>query len=146
MSVKVKVESYKPEFLAAAKKAVNRAMGDIGKRAVTHAQDITPVDTGRLKNSIAYATIRRQERTYTFKWTNKDKETVKETSEIGGGVPFGTVVIGSNVEYAEAIEEGRQGAGGYHMLRDALADHGDEYERILKASLIAGLEDFEETP
>lgn len=69
----------------------------------------TPVDTGRLRNSMAYATSR----------DNK------------------TVYVGSNVEYAPVVEDGAQGRSGAHMLRNAVMDVEDFAEDFLQFALEA---------
>lgn len=76
----------------------------------------TPVDTGRLRNSMAYA-------------TSEDNK---------------TVYVGTNVEYAIYVEEGSSRADygfgkgvGAHMLRNAVMDVQDDSE----AFLIQALED-----
>ena len=66
------------------------ALSAVGEKAEGHAKDGCPVDTGRLKNSISYATI----------------------DKVGGGdspkapVKEGEVVIGTNVDYAVYVEHG----------------------------------------
>ena len=49
-------------------------------------------------------------------------------------VPDGVVVIGTNVEYAEAQEYGdfNHTVGGKHFLKNAATAHGAEYKRITK--------------
>lgn len=138
--VKVTVESNRDEYNRALVQAVQQALSAIGRKAATHAKKGTPVDTGRLRNSITWATAKRQGMPYTY----SDKNGKKYADAIGSGVDARTVVIGSNVEYAEKIEEGGQGYGGKHMLRNAVANHKDEYRDILKTSLEArGITDFD---
>lgn len=74
----------------------------------------TPVDTGRLRNSMDYA-------------TDADNK---------------TVYVGTNVEYALDVEEGKPninygfGKGvGAHMLRNAVMDVKDDSEAFLKRVL-----------
>ncbi len=54
MSVQFKDNSR--EVKAALSSATKRGLEAIGLAAEGHAKDITPVDTGRLRNSIAHAT------------------------------------------------------------------------------------------
>ena len=75
----------------------------IGQKAEGYAKDDTPVDTGRLRNSIS----------------NK--------------VDGNSVYIGTNVEYAPYVEfndSAHHETGKAHFLRDAATTHGDEYKRI----------------
>lgn len=69
----------------------------------------TPVDTGRLARSMDYA-------------TTKDNK---------------TVAVGTNVEYAEFVEEGAQGRSGARMLRNAIVDVQDFAVEWLKFVLEA---------
>ena len=64
----------------------------------------TPVDTGRLRNSMAHSAARDHR----------------------------TVYVGTNVEYAEPVEEGARGRSGAHMLRNAVMDEKDHATEFLK--------------
>lgn len=94
-----------PECLWALEKAKEQALWAIGARAETHAKSITPVDTGRLRNSIAHA----------------------ETDD--------STYIGTNVEYAPYVEFGTQRTLAHHMLKRAATEHGEEYKAIVKAAM-----------
>lgn len=93
------------EVLEALAKAKKRGLEAIGITAEGHAKKITPVDTGRLRNSIGHAT---------------DDE---------------AAYIGSNVEYAPYVELGSRGREGKHMLQRAATEHADEYKRIMEDAL-----------
>lgn len=103
MSVQFKDNSR--EVKAALERAKKRGLEAIGLAAEGHAKDITPVDTGRLRNSIAHAT--------------------DDTS----------AYIGTNVEYAPYVELGAQGRKPVHMLKRAATEHTAEYKRLMKESL-----------
>ena len=90
------------EVLAALKMAKKRGLEAIGLTAEGHAKKETPVDTGRLRNSISHAT---------------DDE---------------AAYIGTNVEYAPYVELGARGRQGKHMLQRAATEHTDEYKRIME--------------
>lgn len=94
-----------PEFLKALDGAIDHALWAIGARAETHAKAVTPVDTGRLRNSIAHA----------------------ETDD--------ATYIGTNVEYAPYIEFGTRRNHAHHMLKRAATEHGEEYKAIVKAAM-----------
>lgn len=81
------------------------ALEAIGMTAESYAKKDTPVDTGRLRNSIAHAT--------------------DENS----------AYIGTNVEYAPYIELGARGRHAYHMLGNAATNHSEEYKRLVKDAL-----------
>lgn len=93
------------EVVKGLEKAIARGLEAIGLTAEGHAKEITPVDTGRLRNSIAHAT---------------DDE---------------AAYIGTNVEYAPYVEVGSRGRDGKHMLQRAATKHTDEYKRLLEDSM-----------
>lgn len=71
--MKVDYKDYSKEVLAAMEKGIKNGLEAIGLTAETYAKNATPVDTGRLRNSISHET---------------DKE---------------AVYIGTNVEYAAFV-------------------------------------------
>ena len=93
------------EVLAALEMAKKRGLEAIGLTAEGHAKKETPVDTGRLRNSISHAT---------------DDE---------------AAYIGTNVEYAPYVELGARGRKGVHMLQRAATEHTDEYKRIMEDAM-----------
>lgn len=93
------------EVLSAMEKAVNRGLEAVGLAAEGHAKKNTPVDTGRLRNSISHAVDDR------------------------------AAYIGTNVEYAPYIELGSRGRDGKHMLQRAATEHTAEYKRLLEDSM-----------
>ena len=93
------------EVLAALKRAKKRGLEAIGLTAEVYAKRETPVDTGRLRNSISHAT---------------DDE---------------AAYIGTNVEYAPYVELGARGRQGVHMLQRAATEHTDEYKQIMEDAL-----------
>lgn len=93
------------EVLSALEKAIERGLEAIGLTAEGHAKKETPVDTGRLRNSISHAT---------------DKE---------------AAYIGTNVEYAPYVELGSRGRDGKHMLKRAATEHTAEYKKLMEESM-----------
>ena len=93
------------EVISALERAKKRGLEAIGLSAEGHAKMITPVDTGRLRNSISHAT---------------DDE---------------AAYIGTNVEYAPYVELGARGRQGAHMLQRAATEHADEYKQIMEDAL-----------
>jgi phage gpG-like protein len=96
------------EFLSLFASAKERGLEAIGMTAERHAKKLTPVDTGRLRNSIAHA--------------------------VDGDAAY----IGTNVEYAPYVELGAQGREPVHMLQKAASEHSSEYKRLMEASLKNG--------
>ena len=122
------LKSNRKEVLRSSEEAVERGLAAIGMRAVTYThrpkeRGGTPVDTGRLRNSIAWATA--------------SQGGGGTDAPLGGGADDRTVIIGTNVEYGEIVEEGTSKRKPAHMLRNALADGSDEYARIMEAALKA---------
>ena len=123
-----KLKSNRKEVLRGSEEAVERGLAAIGMRAVTYThrpneRGGTPVDTGRLRNSIAWATA--------------SQGGGGTDAPSGGGADDRTVIIGTNVEYGETVEEGTSKRKPAHMLRNALTDGSDEYARIMEAALKA---------
>lgn len=93
------------EVLAALERAKRRGLEAIGLTAEGHAKRITPVDTGRLRNSISHAT---------------DDD---------------SAYIGTNVEYAPYVETGSPTIKAHHMLQKAATEHTDEYKQLMEDSM-----------
>ena len=93
------------EVIAALKNAKKRGLEAIGLTAEGYAKKDTPVDTGRLRNSMAHA------------------------------VEDDAAFIGTNVEYAVFVEAGARGRQGVHMLQRAASEHADEYKQLMEDSM-----------
>lgn len=109
--VSVQITDKSPEILAAMRQQAILGLKAIGQEAEGYAKEDCPVDTGRLRNSIANKVI--------------DAEMA--------------VYIGSNVEYAPYVEYGdyNHTTGKNHFLLNAAADHGDHYKAVMEAALKA---------
>lgn len=127
--IDIQITDNSGEILKALESKKKAALEGVGIQAEGFAKRLTPVDTGRLRNSITHA------------------------------VRGDDVYIGSNVEYAVWIElgsgiyasdgKGRQSPWGYydrngkyhvtrgmkphHMLKKAASEHTEEYKRIIEA-------------
>ncbi len=106
----------------------------VGRQAEMHAKEQCPVDTGRLRNSITYATEGHESFTHNY----EDNEGNAYSYNVGATSEKGDVYIGTNVEYAE--EQETNGAiphrvGNAHFLRNAATNHNDEYKNIVRAGL-----------
>lgn len=104
MSVEVRednVDLAKSEIRAAYARALER----IGMQAEGYAQDLCPVDTGNLRNSITHTT--------------------------DGTAAY----IGTNVEYAPYVELGTRRAAAQPFLKPAGTDHRGTYANIVKDEL-----------
>lgn len=107
----VTITSHADEIKKLTDSQVDAILTAIGFQAETYAKENCPVDTGRLRNSITHET------------------------------DSNAVYIGSNVEYAPAVElkDMRHTTGKAHFLRDALQDHASEYENIIEQGLKSAL-------
>lgn len=129
------------EVLAALERAKNRWLEAVGLAAEGHAKKkITKakaVDTGRLRNSITYALAGEEAhiKSYRADKGGKDRETYTYDGTADGKKGSG-VYIGTNVEYAPGIELGtHRSAGAVHFLQDAVANHTDEYKKLMEDSM-----------
>lgn len=119
------------EVLAAFDMQVKRGLKAIGEAAVGYAAENAPVLTGRLRNSITYATEE-----YGGKGGYSDNQGNSYSDATAKGTPEKySVYIGSNVEYAAAKEFGHGSYGGRHFLKNAAANHSAEYKNIMETSL-----------
>lgn len=94
------------EVLSALEKAIQNGLTAIGMTAEGHAKKETPVDTGRLRNSITHAIDTDEQAAY----------------------------IGTNVEYAPYVELGTVKMQARPFLRPAATEHSEEYKRIMEAA------------
>lgn len=97
------------QVVKAIESSIESALEEIGLSAERFAKTETPVDTGRLRNSITHAIDSGEDAVY----------------------------VGTNVEYAPYVELGtwRTGYKGVQMLTHAAQNHGDHYRSILKKHL-----------
>lgn len=87
--------------------ALVRALEKIGWLAEGYAKRLCPVDTGRLRNSIAHKVDEGEKAVY----------------------------IGTGVEYAPYVELGARGRKERPYLRPAARDHMDEYTKVVEKEL-----------
>ena len=128
---------YHEDFDEAKRKmslAVQQCLEIVGQSAVTFARDLTPVDTGRLKNSMTFVT---RESTGGHTYSDDHGKTYDGTLSVGADV--GEVWFGTNVEYANYIENGTSKRGGKHMIKRAVDDHKSYYKAIMERYLASAL-------
>lgn len=106
MSVTIKDNTQ--QVLSALEKAKKQGLEAIGMTAEGHAKENTPVDTGRLRNSITHTT------------------------------DSNAAYIGTNVEYAPYVELGARGRKPVRMLTRAATEHKAEYKQIMENALKNG--------
>ena len=128
--MKVDYKDYSKEVLAALEKGKRNALTAIGATAETHTKDNIKadglVDTGRLRNSITFATG-----DYSGIGTYSDNEKKKYSDAKARNTPKDDeVAIGTNVEYAAYTELGTQHITAHHYLKRAVTEHQDEYKEL----------------
>ena len=117
------------------------ALEACGLQAERYAKMLCPVDTGLLRNSITHALAGKAPATKSYKADKPDKNGVIKSGTYKGKTPKQgnehSVYIGSNVEYAIAVEYGdkRHDTGKKHFLTDAATNHDDQYKEIMKLAL-----------
>lgn len=144
--IEIKVTDNSAKVESALDSQIEQALIAMGMTAETYAKlpiavgGNMPVDTGRLKNSITYAIAGKGANDPTYQ-PDKQVEDDKLTKPYVGNAPQDpngkprSVYIGSNVEYAEAVEEGTSGRKARHFLRHAITDHIDKYKELAEAAL-----------
>ena len=118
------------QILSALEKGKRNALTAIGATAETHTKEnITAdklVDTGRLRNSITYATG-----DYLGVGTYTDNKKKKYSDAKARNTPKDDEVgIGTNVEYAAYTELGTKHITAHHYLKRAVTEHQDEYKKL----------------
>lgn len=130
----INIISHKDEVLNELSRKINLALNAIGAKAEEYAKKDCPVDTGRLRNSITYAT-----NTYAGTGSYTDKNGNHYNDATGFSTPSeGEVYIGTNVEYAKIVEyndRANHPSGKAHFLRDSATTHGKEYKKIVQQIL-----------
>lgn len=131
-------EDNSEEILEEMKRKVALALEAIGGEAEKYAKEGCPVDTGRLRNSITFATETAQGTPNTGGFTTKNGGQPQQASTSDyakhGTPEKNTVYVGTNVEYAPEQEYyGRR----KHFLKNALTMHSDRYKKITEAALKA---------
>ena len=135
--VSITIDDHSKEVIDAMKKQVQLGLNSIGQMAEDYAKGDSPVDTGRMRNSITYATADYHSDGNTNK-TIKGMEDAKPEDYATHATPEEkTLYLGTNVEYAEAQEltDMSHKVGKPHFLRDAISTHDEKYKSTMKAAL-----------
>lgn len=128
----VKFTDNSDEVLNALEDAVGRALEAIGIQAESHAKanltEAGRVDTGRLRNSITHQVGGNAGFSYNY----SDDRGNNFSQKVGSTHDNNSVYIGTNVEYAPYIEDGTSKITPTHYLKNAAANHAEEYKQITK--------------
>ena len=142
MKFTIRVENNSQLVISELEKATERALYAIGVKAVEGSvdaisgrYDIDPaVDTGRLRASISFITPTQKGDSGQPKPAN-----AQAGDELTGTAEQNSVVVGSNVEYAEYVHDGTSKMAGRPFLREGIDKTKDEMqeqaEKIFKGQL-----------
>lgn len=112
------------EYIAGAvHRALAEALDEIGQRIQRRAQELCPVDTGRLRNSI----------TYRLGGAGGHFGFPGAGESVGSGDL--QISVGSDVPYATYVEEGTRYMAARPFLRPAAVSHTGEYREIVRRHL-----------
>lgn len=133
------IKDYSADILRELAEAVETGMMAIGEKAVGHAEKGCPVDTGLLRNSITYGLDGQKAQIQLYKADRGDGRGSYSGTFAQATKGQRVLYVGSNVHYAEAVEtlDRQHKVGGAHFLKNAMANHTDEYKNTLKAALEA---------
>lgn len=126
----VKIKDNSKKVLDLFEKATQNALTAIGMEAETFVKQDPemPVDTGRARNSVTWATKKQENKSFSYKDDNGNIFSDK----IGSGAEEKSVYIGSNVEYLLFIEEGGRNMRARHVLKNAVTQHTARYKELAK--------------
>lgn len=127
MALTVKVEDHSGEVLEELDEKVLAALEACGLAAEGYAKRLCPVDTGRLRGSITYATQKAH--------GDGQEPATPEDYEPQGTPEKGSVYIGTNVEYGPAIELGTSRQKAQPFLKPAIANNTGKYKQIFEQYL-----------
>lgn len=131
----LKINNHKAEVLQELDEKIERALTTVGIEWQANSSILSPVVTGRLAASINYATKGGKGSPNNSMLQNGAEQKSNDYS------PHGTpnkhsVVVGTNVEYAERIEEGGAKEPQHsHFLRRGFTNHTRQYKKILEEEL-----------
>ena len=139
----VKFDDNSRIFLEDEREAVDRALYAIGVKGVEGATDAisgaynvaAAIDTGRLKASISFITQMGDMNVVPegmVRCENKEVANSEPGDKLSGTAEKNSVVIGSNVEYAEYVHDGTSRMDGRPFLREGIDRTKGDMERQVK--------------
>lgn len=136
---------YSDEIMEKIEAGIEKGLQAVGMQAESHAKELLTeydtkygkgIDTGRLRNSITFATQAKSGTVYNYH--DDDGNTYSET--IGNIDDDHEVYIGTAVEYAPYVEFGHHSWAGIKFLHGAAANYTEEYKNILKEAIQSEIE------
>lgn len=127
------IKDNSEEVLNAFKEQLRIGLEVVGMKAEGYAKDNTPVDTGRLRNSMSHKVNMRDSSVY-----------IGTNVEYAPYIEFGTGIHAENgigrqdpwiYDDEKGVEHVTSGIKAHHMIKKAATEHNSEYKRIIKAAL-----------
>lgn len=127
------IKDNSEEVLNAFKEQLRIGLEAVGMKAEGYAKDNTPVDTGRLRNSMSHKVYMSDSSVY-----------IGTNVEYAPYVEFGTGIHASNgigrqepwsYDDEKGVEHVTRGIKAHHMIKKAATEHNSEYKRIIEAAL-----------
>lgn len=133
----VEINFHTDELLKDLEQKEEKALVTVGMEAEGNAKieiESSPrrVDTGRLRNSITWATLRQHSQ---VEPTDGNKDADSGDGLDSSQAEERAVVIGTNVEYAAEIHEGRPGLDPNRFLRNAVEKNMETYRKIIDETM-----------
>lgn len=141
LKVDVSLVDNKELLLKATDEQIEQALFAVGAMMESNAKSrYVPVDTGRLKNSITFALAGGSANISEYgpdagSGEDTQSKPYSGTAPADPGGKVRSVYVGTNVEYAEEVENGTSGRRGRHYLRDAVNNHIEEYKSLVERAL-----------
>lgn len=137
---KITIKNNAGVVLAEKEKAIQRALYNMGVKAVGGSVDaitgrysIEPaVKTGRLRASISFITASGDMSVVPSgeqRYENKAVKESKNGDKLSGNADKNSVIVGSNVEYAEFVHNGTSKMPGRPFLREGIEQTKDDMQR-----------------
>lgn len=143
LSFIIKLDDNSGLFKQASEEAIDRALYAMGVKAVEGATNAisgaygvaAAIDTGRLKASISFITQMGDMNVVPegmVRCENKEVANSEPGDKLSGTAEKNSVVIGSNVEYAEYVHDGTSRMDGRPFLREGIDRTKGDMERQVK--------------
>ena len=140
MSVDVKIETNKDDFINAAEEAIERALEAIGIQAEGYAKDIIAaegrVDSGEMRNTTAHKVDKNEQAVYigsNLKYAVYNEVGTGIYAEGGGGRKTPWMYTDR-----KGVKHWTWGMKPIHMYKRAASEHADEYKSITERMLTGG--------
>lgn len=131
----VRIESHIPEVTEEMHEVVEGWLAAVGLDAASVASNYAPVDTGRLRNSISFATVKEHDG-----MNSHDGVPASPADYALKAMPeTDAVYIGTNVDYAPYHEYGTsKKVKARHFIQFGMTAHKSQYKSLLQKAMETG--------